>query len=101
MRVIYPRLMITGNGTWKKDASWFRVRSICGRNMEGKEKFRTDPSLRLMDQVRQVPRYHHYAYRTEHTYCDWILRFIKLHGCKTHPKDMSKTEIDSFLITAP
>ena len=65
--------------------------------MESKEKFRPDPSLRLMDQVRQVLRYHHYAYRTEHTYCDWILRFIKFHGSKTHPKDMGKIEIDSFL----
>jgi len=65
--------------------------------MESKEKFRPDPSLRLMDQVRQVLRYHHYAYRTEQTYCDWILRFIKFHGCKTHPKDMGKSEIDSFL----
>jgi len=50
-----------------------------------------------MDQVRQVLRYHHYAYRTEQTYCYWILRFIKFHGCKTHPKDMGKSEIDSFL----
>ena len=65
--------------------------------MESKDKFRPDPSLRLMDQVRQVLRYHHYAYSTEHTYCDWILRFIKFHGSKIHPKDMGKTEIDSFL----
>lgn len=65
--------------------------------MESKGKFRPDQSLRLMDQVRQVLRYHHYAYRTEHTYCDWILRFSKFHGCKTHPKDMGKIEIDSFL----
>ena len=65
--------------------------------MESKEKFKPDPSLRLMDQVRQVLRYHHYAYRTEHTYCDWILRFIKFHGSKTHPKDMGKIEISSFL----
>jgi hypothetical protein len=27
--------------------------------------------------VRQVLRYHHYAYRTEQTYCDWVLRYIK------------------------
>ncbi|HWR69261.1 MAG TPA: phage integrase N-terminal SAM-like domain-containing protein, partial [Desulfomonilia bacterium] len=50
-----------------------------------------------MDQVRQVLRYHHYAYRTEQAYCDWILRFIKFHGSRTHPKDMGKVEIDSFL----
>jgi len=65
--------------------------------MESKEKFRPDPNLQLMDQVRQVLRYHHYAYRTEQTYCDWIARYIKFHGAGTHPKDMGKTEIDGFL----
>jgi integron integrase len=65
--------------------------------MESKSKFRPDPDLRLMDQVRQVLRYHHYAYRTEQTYCDWILRFIRFHGSNIHPKDMGKTEIDGFL----
>jgi hypothetical protein len=29
--------------------------------------------------------HHHYAYRTEQTYCNWILRYIKFHGSKTHP----------------
>jgi len=43
--------------------------------MENKEKFRPDAQLRLMDQVRQVMRYHHYAYRTEKMYCDWIVRY--------------------------
>ncbi len=38
--------------------------------MENKSKFRPDPDLKLMDQVRQVLRYHHYSYRTEKTYCD-------------------------------
>ncbi len=50
-----------------------------------------------MDQACQVLRYHHYAYRTEKTYCEWILRFIKFHGAKTHPKYMGKKEIDAFL----
>jgi hypothetical protein len=65
--------------------------------MENKPKFKPDPKLKLMEQVRQVLRYHHYAYRTERTYCDWILRFIKFHGGKTNPRDMGKTEIESFL----
>jgi len=65
--------------------------------MENKEKFRPDPQLRLMDQVRQVMRYHHYAYRTEKTCSDWILRYIKFHGGKTHPRDMAKNEIEAFL----
>jgi integron integrase len=50
-----------------------------------------------MDQVKQVLRYHHYAYRTEQTYCDWILRYVKFHGGKTHPKDMGKKEVEGFL----
>ena len=60
-------------------------------------KFKPDPQLRLIDQMRQVLRYHHYAYRTEQTYCDWILRYIKFHGSKTPPKDMGKSEIEAFL----
>ncbi len=60
-------------------------------------KFKPDRDLKLMDQVRQVLRYHHYAYRTEHSYCDWILRFIKFHGGNTHPAKMGKKEIDAFL----
>ena len=50
-----------------------------------------------MDQVRQVLRYHHYAYRTEQTYCDWIMRYIRYHGSKTHPRNMGKKEIEAFL----
>ena len=65
--------------------------------MEGKPKFRPDSNLRLMDQVKQVLRYHHYAYRTEQTYCDWILRYVKFHGGQTHPKDMGKREVEGFL----
>ncbi len=65
--------------------------------MENKRKFRPDPGIKLMDQVRQVLRYHHYAYRTENTYCDWIVRYIKYFGAKKHPRDMGKTEIDAYL----
>jgi hypothetical protein len=50
-----------------------------------------------MDQVRQVMRYHHYAYRTEQTYCDWIVRYIKFHGGKTHPNLMGKEHVERFL----
>nr|WP_281047824.1 integron integrase [Syntrophotalea carbinolica] len=50
-----------------------------------------------MDQVREVLRYHHYAYRTEQNYCQWIVRFIRFFDAKIHPKDMGKGEIESFL----
>ena len=65
--------------------------------MERNKKFRPNPKLKLMDQVRQVMRYHHYAYRTEKSYSGWIVRYIKFHGATRHPKDMGKSEIEAFL----
>ena len=65
--------------------------------MKNKSKYRPNPDLKLMEQVRQVLRYHHYAFRTEQTYCQWIVRFIRFFDAKFHPKDMGKKEIESFL----
>jgi integron integrase len=60
-------------------------------------KFTPDPNLKLMDQVIQVFRYHHYAYRTEKIYCEWIVRFLKFYNYEKHPKYMGKAEIEQFL----
>jgi len=65
--------------------------------MKNKTKFRPDPEARLMDQVKEVLRYHPYAYRTEITYCQWILRYIHHYGGKTHPREMGKQQIEAFL----
>ena len=65
--------------------------------MNSKSKFRPNPKLKLMDQVRQVLRYHHYAYRTEQTYCEWIVHYLKFYDYKKHPNKMGKTEIEKFL----
>ncbi|MBF0351799.1 MAG: integron integrase [SAR324 cluster bacterium] len=59
--------------------------------------FRPNPELKLMEQVREVLRYHHYAYRTEQTYCQWILRYIHFYGGKTHPKDLGAKQVERFL----
>ncbi len=64
---------------------------------KNKPKFRPNPSLKLMAQVREVLRYHHYAYRTEQTYCQWILRYIHHFGGKTHPKLLGAKDIERFL----
>src|SRR5207249_8124367 len=42
---------------------------------------------KLLDQTRDVLRLKHYSLRTERSYCDWIERFIRFHGKKTHPKE--------------
>jgi integron integrase len=65
--------------------------------MEEKVKFRPNPSLKLMDQVKEVLRYHHYAYRTEQTYCSWIVRFLRHYGMKRHPRDLGAKEVERFL----
>jgi integron integrase len=65
--------------------------------MEGKKKFIPNTNLKLMDQVREVLRYHHYAYRTEQTYCDWIKRYLKYYDVKRHPREMGAAEVERYL----
>ncbi len=51
-----------------------------------------------MDQVREVLRYHHYAYRTEQSYCQWVLRYIRYHGDNTtHPAELHASDVERFL----
>jgi integron integrase len=65
--------------------------------MENKPSFRPNPELKLMDQTREVLRYYHYAYRTEQAYCDWILRYVRFFGGKTHPRDLGAADVERFL----
>lgn len=53
-------------------------------------------SVRLMDQVREVLRFYHYAYSTEKTYVFWILQYIRFND-RRHPGEMGKPEIERFL----
>lgn len=65
--------------------------------MTNKRKFRPDSNLKLMDQVRETLRYYHYAYRTEQTYCQWILRYIYFFDKKIHPKELGSKDVERFL----
>ena len=62
-----------------------------------RNKFRPDPEAKLMDQITEVLRYHHYAFRTETTYCQWILRYLHFHGGKTHPKYLGAHHVERYL----
>jgi integron integrase len=55
-------------------------------------------SPRLLDQMRGVLRLHHYARRTERSYCDWVRRFVKFHGMKSRA-DLAggKEKVEAFL----
>ena len=65
--------------------------------MEGKHRFRPNLESGLMDQVREVLRYYHYAYKTEQAYTAWISRYIRFYGDKTHPATLGKQEVERFL----
>jgi len=51
---------------------------------------------KLLDQVRDVLRTKHYAYRTEQSYMDWIQRFMLFHN-ERHPQEMREAEVEAFL----
>ncbi|MFQ5345654.1 MAG: integron integrase [Mariprofundus sp.] len=64
-------------------------------NKRSREGFRPRAG-KLLDQVREVMRYHHYGLRTEQAYIYWIKQFVLFHN-KRHPKEMGKAEIEHFL----
>jgi integron integrase len=54
------------------------------------------PSPRLLDQLRERLRLKHYSIRTEHSYVEWVRRYIRFHGLR-HPKDLGAPEVGAFL----
>ncbi len=56
---------------------------------------------KLLDQARAALREKHYSIHTEHTYVDWMRRFILFHkteqGSFRHPREMGAAEIEAFL----
>ena len=51
---------------------------------------------RLLDQMREILRVHHYSIRTEEAYLEWVKRYILFHN-KRHPSDMGEKEVSAFL----
>jgi hypothetical protein len=54
------------------------------------------PAPRLLDQLRREIRLRHYSIRTEHTYCDWAVRYVRFHNMR-HPNTMGAPEINAVL----
>ena len=59
----------------------------------------------MREQVREVMRFFHYATRTEATYWQWIVRFLRFHKPPTasgpaawrHPRELGAEEVRTFL----
>jgi hypothetical protein len=64
--------------------------------MKNQEVYRHKKPRKLPDQVRDMMRLKHYAYRTERAYTGLIKRFILFHD-KKHPGEMGEREVEAFL----
>ncbi len=51
---------------------------------------------KLLDQVRATLRAKHYSRRTETSYVDWIIRYIRFHDLR-HPRDLDAAAVTAFL----
>ena len=53
---------------------------------------------RLLDQVRETMRLHHYSIHTERSYVDWIKRYVRFHQMRSR-EDLAGGErkIEAFL----
>ncbi len=53
---------------------------------------------RLLEQVRNVMRLHHYSIHTERSYTDWIRRYIRFHHMRGR-EDLAggEAKIEAFL----
>ncbi len=51
---------------------------------------------KLLDQVRSEIRRRNYSYKTEQSYLNWIIRYIRFHGTQ-HPNELSEEHVEAFL----
>lgn len=75
-------------------------------SMDNHSTFLPNPNAKLHDQIREVMRFHHYSYRTEKTYIQWIYRFLQFHRSPVragpdrgwrHPRDLGGSSVAEFL----
>ena len=58
----------------------------------------TQKARKILDEVRDVMRLHHYSIHTERAYCEWIKKYVMFHGMNSRD-DLKKDEkkIEAFL----
>ena len=65
------------------------------------DKLLPNPKGKLKDQFHEVARFRHLALRTERTYWEWVVRYLKFHrdqcGGWKHPKELGTTGVTPFL----
>jgi hypothetical protein len=73
-------------------------KALKGRSMPGSLSSEDSNQPKILDEVRQYLRLHHYSIHTERSYVDWIVRFIHFHRMRSR-EDLLPAEpkIESFL----
>jgi integrase len=64
-------------------------------------RFAANPKARLRDQLHEVARFRHLSSRTESTYWEWVVRYLKFHrsqaGQWRHPREITGRGVTPFL----
>jgi len=69
---------------------------ILWQSQETMSRFKKD--RKLLDEVRDVMRLHHYSIHTERTYCGWIKRYIQYHSMTSREELINgEAKIEAFL----
>jgi integron integrase len=86
--------------------TWRNITVIIGPNIghiemgdqEKSEEKRAAKGPRLLEQVRQVMRLHHYSLHTERAYLEWIRRYVRFHRMQRR-EDLAggQAKIEAFL----
>lgn len=82
-----------------------REPSGTSRGQRPKEGFVPNPNAPLKDQLHEVMRFRHYSRRTEQSYWQWIVRFLRHHRIPgtagsagwRHPRSLGVAEVANFL----
>ncbi len=69
------------------------------RNLRDMPVQSQEAKIKILEQIRQVMRLHHYSIHTERTYLDWIKRYIAFHRIKSRD-DLAEGE-KPFSLTWP
>jgi integron integrase len=66
--------------------------------MPGSRSSEDSNQPKILDEVRQYLRLHHYSIHTERSYVDWIVRFIRFHRMRSREDLLpGESKIESFL----
>ena len=68
-------------------------------------RLQPNPKLPLRQQVHEVMRFFHYSQRTEETYWQWVVRYLRFHkrpgvegpAAWRHPKELGAAEVAAYL----